>query len=101
MINFNDTVDLIRRRTNGCLGPDGVDTVYIQFDSEERNKGSIIVVMKDDMPPMALTQFAVRYNHLFEDHLDTYGVRVLQATNYFKKDSNTYEVWVYSKGFDI
>lgn len=101
MINFNDTVDLIRRRTNGCLGSDGVDTVYVQFDSEERNKGSIIVVMKDDMPPMALTQFAVRYNHLFEDHLDTYNVRVLQATNYFKKDSNTYEVWVYSKGFDI
>lgn len=100
MVRFNDTIDLVKRRTNGCLGPDGISVVYCRI-SDDREHCSLTFITKDDIASDKLTKLAVRYNHLFEDHLGSYTIKVLPATNYFKKDHDTYSIWNYSNGFDI
>lgn len=98
MIRFNEAIDLIRRRTNNSMGSDGIAEVYIKFE-EEREKAHLIFITKDDLDSTTLTKLAVRYNHLFEDHLDIYTIKILTATNYFKKDRDTFLIWRYSEGF--
>ncbi len=98
MVKYRDTVDLIRRRTNGCLGPDGVATVYVHVNSE-RTKALITLILKDDIDPKELTKLAVRYQHMISDHIATHSLQVLPATNYFKKDNDTFSVWEYGTGF--
>lgn len=100
MVKLTDTIDLVRRRTNGCLGSDGVDTVYIVFD-ENKEHAQLVFILKDDIPTADITKLAVRYQHLFSDHLDFYSLRVLPATNYFSKNQNTYSIWQCSNNFEL
>lgn len=98
MIRFNEAIDLVRRRTNNSMGVDGIAEVYIKFE-EEHEKAHLVFITKDDLDGNSLTKLAVRYNHLFEDHLDTYTIKILPATHYFKKDTETFQIWKYSEGF--
>lgn len=100
MLRLNDTIDLVRRRTNGCLNGDGIDTVYCIF-KDNKEKAELLFVHKEDIDSKELTKLAVRYQHLFETHRDVYTIRVLPLTNYFQKTDETYAIWQCRKEFAL
>lgn len=100
MVKLSSTIDLVRRRTNGCLGADGMEEVFLVL-SEDKEHGNLVFILKDDKSPQEITKISVRYQHLFSDHLDSYSLKVLPATNYFTKNINTFSIWQCRKEFEL
>lgn len=92
MISLNETIDLLRRRTNGCLKVDGIDKVYLTF-LNGKESGILTFFLKDDLPQSEVTKLAVKYQHIFSDHITEYSIRLQQPSMYYKKPEDTYSIW--------
>lgn len=92
MISLNGTIDLLRRRTNGCLKVDGIDKVYVTF-LNEKESGILTFFLKEDLPQNEVTKLAVKYQHLFSDYITEYSIRLQLPSMYYKKPDETYSIW--------
>lgn len=92
MITLNSTIDLVRRRTNGCLKADGIDHVLLTFVNEKES-GILTFFLKEELQPAELTKLAVKYQHLFSDYLNQYSIRLQTPAMYYKKPDDTYSIW--------
>jgi len=96
VLTLSEVIDIVVRRLRYLMKEDNILSISADLSC---SVVKLLIILDEDLNDEKLTDVTLRYVRILDDMQDTLKVIVLNKTNNYKRNKNTYFIWKKKSGF--